>query len=169
MGPFLRRFWAPFTAALLLAVATTLVLRRGPHEDRAGVAAPGGGASGPASDLNVGCLGGSLSACPRGATLLFGLRARSPGYLSAWAEPASGGAPVWYFSAEGESPRIAEPLGAGPNPHAIRIGAEHAPGAYVLHVVLSQAPLGKAVLLAPDPPGILASHTLALVIIDPAP
>src|SRR5262245_10753184 len=84
--------------------------------------------AGPApARLDLACAGGSLAACPTGATLVFGVATGSgPEYLAAFAEPTAGGERIWYFSAETVS---GAPSGAvAPAPKGIRVGPEHAPG-----------------------------------------
>jgi hypothetical protein len=110
-----------------------------------------------ALDLDVACVGApaaSLAACPRGATLVFAIGAQRPptGYLAAYAEPRPGGERIWYFSADGESPPLPAPAGAGeptlPFSKAIRLGPEHAPGEYRLNLFVTRVPLTKAALLS---------------------
>jgi hypothetical protein len=167
--PLWRRLLIP-VGGLTLATVASLLFVVGPLRDAgsSGFAARGGG-TGP-DDLDVACLNGSRSSCPKGATLLFAARAGAPsGYLAAWAEPVGGGERIWYFSADGESPRIAAAsTGAQPLTRGVRIGPEHAPGEYRVHLVLSAAPLRKTELLTPRPPGVLARQDLPLVITEGA-
>jgi hypothetical protein len=173
-GGTTRRLWWPLTAGFGLAAATAALLLIGPMAQREGEGfTPRGGAAGatglPATDLDVACLGASLTACPRGSTLLFAVQSGAPaGYLAAWAEPAGGGERVWYFSADGEAPAVARSTaGTQPLSRGVRVGPEHAAGSYVVHVVLSEQPLTKAALLGPNPPGVVALHTLALDVVEP--
>jgi len=121
--------------------------------------------------VEVACLGAQLAACPRGATLLFAARTGAPaGYLAAWAEPATGGQRIWYFSADEETPRVdAAIAGTRPLSRGVRIGPEHAPGRYRVHVVLSAQPLSKAALTGATPPAVKAADEIPLTIVEPAP
>jgi hypothetical protein len=89
------------------------------------------------------------------------------GYLAAWAEPAGGSERVWYFSADGEAPRIAPP-GAGTQPlsRGVLVGPEHVPGEYRVHLVLSAVPLHKVDLLGASPPGALRRQEVTLVVTE---
>ena len=87
------------------------------------------------------------------------------GVLSAYAEPMRSRTRterIWYFSAEGESPYL--DLGGGTNVarRAVRIGSEHVPGRYRIHLFLTPAPVPKAVLLDGRVPGALARRDLDL-------
>jgi hypothetical protein len=153
---------------LLATAAAGLVI--GLRPGSSGFTPRGAAISGPA--VEVVCLGGSLAACPAGATLLFAVRGgSSDGYLAAWAEPARpGGERVWYFSADQESPRlVASAQAAQALSRGVRIGPEHAPGLYRLHVVLSASPLFKAALANGVPAGVLAHEELTLTVTEPAP
>src|SRR6185295_17662665 len=63
------RLWLPLSAGLGLASAGAALLLLNPFGGGApsGFTARGGGDRAPAADLQVACLGGSLSACPRGS------------------------------------------------------------------------------------------------------
>jgi hypothetical protein len=130
---------------------------------------PRGAAVGPAAELGLECAGGSLGACPQGAKLVFAAHAGAVGgYLGAWAEPAGGGERVWYFSAEGESPRLEADGGRTQTlARGVRVGPEHAPGAYVVHVVLSEVPLSRAALTSAAAPGVRARASFPLGIVAP--
>jgi hypothetical protein len=122
-----------------------------------------------AVQLDVACVGGTLGACPPGATLMFGASgASSSGVLSAYAEPIDRGLErIWYFSAEGESPQLTVGGAADVARRAVRIGPEHAPGRYRLHVFLTRAPAPRAVLLAGGPRDAIASRELDLRVSPP--
>jgi hypothetical protein len=164
--PLWRRLLAP-VGGLTLATAAALLLVAGPfgRGNTPEFAARGTGVG--TDDLDVACDGGTRSACPRGSTLLFVAReGAAAGYLAAWAEPIGGGDRIWYFSAEGEAPRIAPTTGTQPLSRGVLIGPEHATGEYRIHLVLSAAPLRKAELLGANPPGVLLHQELPLVVKD---
>ncbi len=109
--------------------------------------------------LEVACKQSAGPRCPRGGTLLFRVAgATAGGFLSAYAEPASGpGERVWYLPAGGEAAAVQ----ATEAPQLLRLGArlgpEQPPGAYKVHLVLSKTPLDRAGALAPE--GALATAT----------
>jgi hypothetical protein len=119
------------------------------------------------AQLEVECLGGSPDACPVGSTLMF-VVSGSPrvAFLTAYAEPASAGEPIWYYSAQEDSPAVGAdrtvPLRRG-----IRIGSEHRPGRYRLHLLLSERPLRREEALAARSRTILATRTLPLTVVLP--
>jgi hypothetical protein len=158
------RRWFTLGAGLTLAAAAAVVLVVAPHHD--GFAPRGATVAGAA--VEVACLGHSLAACPRGATLLFALRGGSPGgYLTAWADPAGPGQRVWYFSADQETPLLqASESTTQALSRGVRIGPEHLAGDYQLHVVLSEQPLPQALVAAP--PGVRARAQLSLTITETA-
>src|SRR5204862_6442507 len=86
--PARRRLWPALAAGFgVTAAAAAVVLVVGPF--RGSGFAPRGAAGEPVA-VEVACLGGSLTACPRGATLMFAAPSGSPGgYLAAWAEPVA--------------------------------------------------------------------------------
>jgi hypothetical protein len=170
--PLWRRLLVPAGGSLTLATAAVLLLVAGPWSGRKTEEFSARGTGVAHDDLDVACMNGSRFACPRGSTLLFAAREGAPsGYLAAWAEPARGGERIWYFSAEGEVSRIAPPAtGTQPLSRGIRIGPEHSPGEYRVHLVVSATPLGKAELLSASPPGVLLRQELTLVVTEgPAP
>jgi hypothetical protein len=75
---------------------------------------------------------------------------------------------IWYFSAEGDSPRLT--LGAGTEVarRAVRVGAEHAAGRYRIHLFLTPAPVTQAVLLAGGARDALATREIDLRVGPPA-
>jgi hypothetical protein len=149
--PWWRRWWLGAGLGTLAAGAAGLVLalRSGALPERSGLTPRGEQNAQPALDLEVACSEGPLGACPQGSTLLFVLRGSVPdGFLGAYAEPAGGGERIWYFSSEGEAPRVTAASGTQPQARGVRLGPEHAPGSYVLRVFLARRPLGKAELTA---------------------
>lgn len=113
--------------------------------------------------LDVSC-DADHTACRLGSTLLFHVGGvAAPAALIAWAEPANGGERIWYFpSGDGAavsvpaSPAI-QTLGRG-----VRIGPEHMPGKYVVHLVLARRPLSRADALAPPANDVLATSQVTI-------
>jgi hypothetical protein len=123
------------------------------------------GASGDGIALDLGCEGGSLDACPVGSTLIFGVNGETDGFLAAYAEPRGGGERIWYFSSEGEAPRVHAEGGTTAVRRAVRVGDEHQPGEYVVHVVLSRAPLARAALLSGSAADLLSRRELVVRVV----
>ena len=154
-----RRIMLAVTAAgaIAAAAAAVLILPRAPG-DRETMRAKGAAASGarpsPVS-LQVACLGGSLSACPRGSVLGFSVAgSEQPGFVTAFADPAEGaGGRLWYF--------VDQPLGRAAGGRRVlatgaRVAGEHTARRYRIHMLLASRPLGRdraaaaAVLSGPD-------------------
>ena len=142
-----RPAWSPRRWLLTLAVAAggaaaALVLVVPPGERSGGDGWTARGAARPAVALDVACLEGTMQACPTGSTLVFSaLGDAGAGYLTAHAQPRGGGTRIWYFSGQGDSPRLAPSAGGTrPATRGIRLGAEHQPGDYVVHIALSSGP-----------------------------
>jgi hypothetical protein len=155
-----RRRW-PLAAGLGLVVvaATALVLvPRG-----TGFRAKGPTAT--AAQLTLECVGASLEACPAGSLLVVrasGLR----GYVAAWAEPVPGGERIWYFSGDGKSPLLDGTAVPGVvTSHAARVGAEHAPGAYLVEIRVTERPMSRGELLRAPP--ALGSARARLTVVAP--
>jgi ferric-dicitrate binding protein FerR (iron transport regulator) len=161
-----RRLW---TIALTMAgaaaalVVVPRIVMRGAELRSKGDETPAG------PQLGVACIGGTLAACPRGATLMFGASgAPGTGYLAAYAEPVTPGLErIWYFSAEGESPRLTVGDGTVVAQRAVRVGPEHAPGRYRIHLVLGRAPASQAAVLSGGPPDAIASREIDLRVTAP--
>jgi hypothetical protein len=163
-----RRSWI---GALALATGSGLALLgllvARPHSTpEGGEFRAKGSDGGNAVAFDVSCAASPRAGCHAGSTLLFSVfRASAPGYLNAYAEPVGGGARIWYFSAESESPRVAASANAtSAARRGIVIGREHAPGRYLVRVFLSTAPLPESALLAGRDPRVLASAAIALTI-----
>ena len=113
------------------------------------------------------CLGATLDACPTGSLLVVrvtGVR----GFVSAWAEPAQGGERIWYFSAETFSPLVgAVPTTPAATTRAIKIGLEHAAGAYVVEVRVTERPMGRDDLLRLPGNAALAKGRALLTVTSP--
>jgi len=156
-----RRLWVGGAVALSAAAALALVVwPRSDSQFRT---------KGPAAGravLDVGCPPASLTACPVGSTLVFSvLGAEVPGHLQAWAE-RQGGDRIWYLSAETQTAALAPGAGTQPARSGVRIGAEHAPGPYRIHLVFSTTPLPRADLLAGSVPAIVARATFDLTVVE---
>jgi hypothetical protein len=170
------RFLAWGTGVMALAAAASGVVvvvapRARPVDDGIRPKSAVSGVAAPAW-LDLACSGGTLEACPRGATLLFGVAgAARAGFLAAYAEPEAGSGArerIWYFSAESETPAVAASGdGVGLAPRGIRVGPEHAPGGYVVHVFLCAQPLGREALLRGDNPAILDRLSVPLRVVAP--
>ncbi len=127
-----------------------------------------------AAALEVACVGGTLAACPRGATLVFSV-ALDPGhagYLAAWAEPRAGGERIWYFSAETETPHVSGEAadtgdGVAVLKRGIRLGPEHAPGTYDVRLVVTAEPATRAALLGAGAPAPLGAAEFPLEVSTP--
>lgn len=170
-----RRWWRFWTGGLVVlagATAAWLLVPRTASVDLRGELRPKGPiAADPAIKLEAVCSGAALAACPLGATLVFGVSDGGGGFLAAYAEPHPGvgtGERIWYFSKEGESPRLAAGEGAHAATKAIRVGPEHAPGDYQLHLFLTRTPLTRAQLLAAQRGAdVIASDTVDLRVVKP--
>jgi hypothetical protein len=159
------RLWlSATTLALSAAAALVLVVSPGAHE-------PEFRAKGPATGtpvLDVGCPPASLGACRPGSTLVFSvLGAVVPGHLQAWADRTDGDGRIWYLSAETETAALVPGPGTQPVRSGVRIGDEHIGGRYLVHVVLSTAPLTRGVLLAGTGDGVLAHATFPMTVVAP--
>jgi hypothetical protein len=165
VGPAKRRPWVWRVPVALgtLAAATAVFLVVAPRlidhrQDLRAKGAPGAGV-----ELDVACPAAALEACPQGATLVFGVGGQADGFLSAYAEPRDGGERVWYFSADAESPRVHAVGATTPLSRAIRVGAEHTTGVYVVHVLLTREALTRAELVAgPAAAGVVARRDFEL-------
>jgi hypothetical protein len=90
------------------------------------------------------------------------------GFVSAWAEPAQGGERIWYFSAETFSPLV-DAVSAIPaaTTRAVKIGPEHASGTYVVHIRVTERPMGRDDLLRLPVSAALVSDTGLLTVTSP--
>ena len=161
-----RRVWATALAGAGAVAAMVVLAPRLTMIGSQPFRAKGGPVQG-ATQLDLVCSGGTLDACPQGATLMFGASgAAATGVLSAYAEPLDPGVErIWYFSADGESPRLTVGGSTDVAQRAVRIGSEHAPGRYRLHVFLTREPLSQAILLAGNPPAAIAGRELELRVV----
>jgi hypothetical protein len=100
-------------------------------------------AQGSTPSAEIECLGATLDACPTGSLLVVRV-AGVRGYVSAWAEPASGGDRIWYFSADTDSPLVdAVVTGSATTARAVKMGPEHAIGSYVVEIRVTERPLKR--------------------------
>jgi hypothetical protein len=150
--------------ALVASAATSIVLVVRPGSDSDEFRAKGTGAGG--AELGLDCQHGAASACPLGSTLIFRVAgAGAGGYLQAYAEPRDGGERVWYFSSESGAPLLPARDGTQVARSGVKLGPEHRPGPYRVHVVFSSAPLGRAALLTGKASGVVSAATLDLNVV----
>jgi hypothetical protein len=159
--------WAKTAALVLLPAAAALALFVGAGRwastlSHAHGESGGFEARGTASDVvrvDAACTGGPMLACPRGSRLVFHVQAGArTGYLAAYADPVGRGERVWYFSAEGESPRVQ----SGALERAILIGPEHTADRYVIHALVSKRPLTRDEAVQAKPAALLGADSLEL-------
>jgi hypothetical protein len=125
---------------------------------------------GPASTVQIDCLGGALSACPRGAKLAFHFDAEaSPFYVQAYAQPDDpSGERVWYFpTSNAPAPYVEKGIEGHRLEKGIVIGPEHAGRRYRIHVVTSSAPLSREDVLRGAGPTIRSNEVASLEIVEP--
>jgi hypothetical protein len=125
------------------------------------------GAAANAPSAHVECLGASLDACPTGSLLVVEV-AGVRGFVSAWAEPRQGGERIWYFSAETFSPLV-DAASAIPSAttRAVKIGPEHGSGTYVVHIRVTERPMGRDELLRLPVGSALVATQVALTVTSP--
>jgi hypothetical protein len=158
----------------LMAAAALVLLMVRPKEK---FAAKGGAADGASLGASVTCLEGSgTQTCPVGGTLVIRLHdVASAGRLAAFAERAGTSSRIWYFpAADGASPEVLAGVAPQTLAKGIRVGPEHAPGHYTLHVLLLAHPLTRAAITAAleetrdvAPSEVLARTTTPLEIVAP--
>jgi hypothetical protein len=164
-----RKVWKVAIVAAGAAAGLVVLAVREPTRTAESVRAKGDQRPG-VVQLGVACIEGTLEACPQGATLTFGASGASEaGVLSAYAELRERGAErIWYFSAESETPRLDVRGGTAVAQRAVRIGPEHIPGRYRVHVFLTRAPVSRALLLSGGPPDSIAIREIDLRVVAPA-
>lgn len=140
------RLWASGGAALAVAAGVALFVRQSDDGFR-----EKGGQAEAVAGVAVACLDGNSTRCARGGTLVFRVEPTSaPGFLSAYAvrSDAGAGERIWYFpSKDGASlevPASASPRAAS---RGVTLGAEHAEGRYVIHVLVTKDPLTREAAL----------------------
>ncbi len=131
-------------SAAVAAAAAVLLMVRAPTE-------PGGrrhvdesGDLSPRPVIEVTCRGGTLSACPRAAEIVFAIAGKGvQGFLSAYAEPIGGeGERVFYFSDEDGGAKITtggQGAGGGVAERAVRIPDAQRAGRYRVQAFLAEA------------------------------
>ena len=143
-------------SALPTAAATVAVIAFVVHPRDAGNPTPSsltakGSTGSPAAELvlQAGCPGRPPGSCRSGDQLVFEVAgARQAGWLAAWAE-GTGGTRIWYFpAADGRLAAVAPNPGRAVLDQGARLGAEHPPGRYTVHLVVLDAPADRAALLA---------------------
>jgi hypothetical protein len=177
--PLLRRpfFWA-LSGAAAVAVGAVLLVARPPARDRDdhggdGMVVKGKAATAGRPMIEISCSRGTLTACPRGSTLVFRIdRLRGSGALTAWADPVAGagaGAPgrerIWYFSADDQPVAIDGAGGSLIARKAIEVGPEHAVGAYQVHVLLTDRPIARREALSAAGASVRAEAVIRLEVI----
>jgi len=135
-------------SAVVAAAAAVLLMVRGPGEPGGEVHQEESGRVSSRPVIEVTCRGGTLSACPRGAEIVFAIAGKGvEGFLSAYAEPIGReGERVFYFSTEDGSAKIAtDTSGAGVRvaERAMRIPDAQRAGRYRVHAYLAQRALGR--------------------------
>ncbi len=141
--PARRRWaWMGFGSLSLVAAAAAVLffMPTSPFRARGGQGAV----------MELGCVDGDLSGCATGSTLLFRVSgAKNGGFVTAWAEPAAGGERVWYFPTDvTPSPELAKQAELQTLRQGVVLGAEQPSGSYVVHLLLTSAPLRRDEALA---------------------
>jgi hypothetical protein len=117
--------------------------------------------------VHIECLGATLGACPSGSLLVVRV-AGVRGFVSAWAEPVSGGERIWYFSAETLSPLVDAVSAIPPaTTRAVKLGHEHAVGTYVVDIRVTDRPIGRDSLLHLPASAVLAKGQASLTVTSP--
>jgi hypothetical protein len=125
------------------------------------------GAPAAAPIVGMSCLGGSPGACPSGSRVAFWLEGstKDAGFITAYADPVRGGERIWYLTNEAtpggprdpaQSPRVI--------PRAALIGGEQPAGRYLVRVVLTRHPVGRADLPRLAPADIVTRANFDLVV-----
>ena len=129
------RYWASAALAAAAAVLLLIVVPRDPG-------GPGVDEIGDLPGLRVRCVGGTLSACPMSAKLVFEVTGKeASGFLSAYAEPIGhAGERVFYYSKEDGSAQVPGQAAARP------VGLARA-GRYRVHAVITERPLTREELV----------------------
>jgi hypothetical protein len=145
-GPSTKRKFGFAVLGLTAAFALVLVAGKFTIRETSSFAPKGQGAPSPMFS-HVACLGGTLAACPQGSKLVFRIETResSNRYLAAFAEPAArNGERIWYFPLP--DGRQVRPTDQSPSivDTAVRVGPEHRPGRYRVHVLLTRNPVQAA-------------------------
>ncbi len=136
---WLWRWRLAFAAATvaLLAVPGVVLWSRAQQAQRGTFATRGGGST---PVVEVSC----RHLCARGDTLVFRVHdLKETAFLAAFALDESG-ARIWYFPTDdGEVVRLEPSKRPQTLKRGVRIGSEHPPGVYRIHLVLSRRPLDR--------------------------
>lgn len=135
-------------SVLAFAAAVAFWIRTKPATDEGGFTAKGeADASGSAAlGIDVACLETGSATCHVGETILVRVEGRSPAAsLAAYAtREGAPDAKIWYFpEANGSWADVAAGRETQVIPRGIKLGPEHRPGRYVVHVVIARRPMGK--------------------------
>ncbi|MDB4967299.1 MAG: hypothetical protein JWN44_2988 [Myxococcales bacterium] len=118
--------------------------------------------------LDVSCGDGAGATCRVGGTLLFHVGgATLGGALMAWADPANGGERIWYLpTGDGTAAAVSAAGSLQTLSRGVRLGPEHAPGRYVVHLVLARRALSRVEAVAPPAGDLLASSTVTVQVVQ---
>jgi hypothetical protein len=98
--------------------------------------------------LEARCLDRAPGACHIGDRLVFDVSGAAEGGLLAAYAVAPSGERIWYFpTKDGHLPSVPAASGRSVVGEAARIGPEHAPGHYTVHLSLVDAPVDRAALV----------------------
>jgi hypothetical protein len=102
--------------------------------------------------VDAGCGGVTARTCHLGETLMISLSGASGGHVSAYAERVGEGEPsrIWYFPTPSSSVQVRSEAGTTVLPQGIQLGPPHAPGEYLVTILLSPTPLSRGQLRGPD-------------------
>ena len=164
-APGRRRIQRAVVIALpLVAAAAVWVLIPKPDEGLH-FSAKGGADAG----VEATCLGGALSACPAGSTLVFRFDGiQVPAYVHAYATPSppTAGERVWYFpTSTVAAPQLSLTSGSEVLQKGVLIGPEHTASAYQITVVLSSIPLTKEEVLTEGKTQVIHRETVQLGVV----
>jgi hypothetical protein len=164
---FRGRWWlwlGSGATAALAGAAVLLIALHGPGSGPAELRAKG---TGGAPVIDLACLGSSAGACPRGSRVAFSLDGGGgeAGFVTAFADPVSPGERIWYLVDE-PLPARAPGAGAGLRavPRAAIVGEEHAPGRYLVTVLLTRRPVGRVEPSQAAPADVVTQAKLDLVV-----
>jgi hypothetical protein len=131
-------------AAAALALAIGFPHRAGEGD---GLTAKGGAPAGPV--LEARCLDRASGTCQIGDRLVFEVSGAAEGGMLAAYAVAPSGERIWYFpTKDGHLPSVPAASGRSVVPEAARIGSEHLPGRYTVHLSLLGGPVDPTTLRA---------------------
>jgi hypothetical protein len=163
-----RRRWAVAAFGSAAAAAAVLLLApwRSPQVPSVREKGTAGRPASTEPSAELDCLGATLGACPKGSLIVVHA-ANVRGFLSAWAEPEDGGERIWYFSAESSSPLVDALSTSVAASRAVKLGPEHAPGSYVVHVRVTAQPMARDQLVRLSKNAALAATEALLTVTSP--